>query len=56
MSNNTAAKRHRTKLHVLRDREHRAKQALKRGLSGAAQRVAAHVAARAAYRQAKDPA
>jgi hypothetical protein len=52
MSNNTAAKRHRTKLHVLRDRVQRAKQALKRGLPGAAERVAAHGAIRAAYRKA----
>ena len=52
MSNNTAANRHRTKLHVLRDREQRALRDQKRGLPGAAQRVAAHKAIREAYRKA----
>jgi hypothetical protein len=52
MSNATAAHKHRTKLHVLRDRVKRALRDQKRGLAGAAERVAAHRAKRAAYRAA----
>ncbi|WP_353094699.1 hypothetical protein [Methylibium sp.] len=52
MSKATAAHKHRTKLHVLRDRLKRATRDAKRGLAGAAERVAAHSAKRAAYRAA----
>jgi hypothetical protein len=52
MSNNIAAHKHRTRLHVLRDRLHRALRDEKRGLAGAAERVKAHRAQRAAYRAA----
>jgi len=52
MANNIAAHRHRTRLHVLRDRLKRALRDQKRGLLGAAERVAAHGAKRAEYRQA----
>ena len=52
MANNIAAHKHRTKLHVLRDRVKRALRDQKRGLPGAAARVAAHSAKRAAYRTA----
>ena len=50
MSNNIAAHRHRTKLHVLRDRLKRALRDQKHGRAGAAERVAAHTAKRSAYR------
>lgn len=53
MANSIAAHRHRTRLHVLRDRLKRALRDSKRGLPGAAERVTAHRAARAAYRAAK---
>jgi hypothetical protein len=52
MANNIAAHKHRTKLHVLRDRVKRALRDQKRGLTGAAERLAAHQANRAAYRAA----
>jgi hypothetical protein len=55
MANVTNAHRHTTKLHILRDRLKRAKRDAKRGLLGAAERVKAHAANRAAYR-AKHPA
>jgi hypothetical protein len=50
MSNAIAAHKHRTKLHVLRDRLKRALRDEKRGIPGAAERVTAHRAARSAYR------
>lgn len=43
------AQRNRAKLHVLRDNVHRAKRDVKRHLPGAAERLKAHVATRAAY-------
>ena len=52
MSNAIAAHKHRTMLHVLRDRVQRAQRDEKRGMPGAAERVAAHTAKRAAYRAA----
>jgi hypothetical protein len=52
MSNAIAAHKHRTRLHVLRDRLKRAVRDKKRGLPGAAERVAAHTAKRSAYRAA----
>ncbi len=52
MANCIAAHKHRTLLHVLRDRLHRALRDQKRGLPGAAERVLAHGAKRAAYRAA----
>jgi hypothetical protein len=52
MSNCIAAHKHRTRLHVLRDRLKRALRDEKRGLLGAAERVAAHRAKRSAYRTA----
>jgi hypothetical protein len=52
LSNAIAAHKHRTRLHVLRDRVQRALRDLKRRLPGAAERVAAHRAKRAAYRAA----
>jgi len=52
MSNAIAAHKHRTRLHVLRDRLKRAVRDQKRGLPGAKERVAAHSAKRAAYRAA----
>lgn len=52
MANNIAAHRHRTRLHVLRDRLERALRDEKRGLAGAAERVKAHSAKRAEYRAA----
>ena len=55
MSNSTAAHRHRTKLHVLRDRVERALRDVKRGLPGAAERVVLHRATRAAYRAGPQP-
>jgi len=50
LSNAIAAHKHRTKLHVLRDRLKRALRDEKRGLTGAKERVAAHRAKREAYR------
>lgn len=50
MANNIAAHKHRTKLHVLRDRVKRALRDQKRGLKGAAERVVLHRANRAEYR------
>ena len=52
MSNAIAAHKHRTMLHVLRDRVQRAQRDEKRGMAGSAERVAAHTAKRAAYRAA----
>lgn len=52
VSNCIAAHKHRTRLHVLRDRLKRALRDQKRGLPGAKERVAAHTAARSAYRAA----
>lgn len=52
MSNSIAAHKHRTKLHVLRDRLKRALRDEKRGIAGAAERVKAHRAKREAYRAA----
>ncbi|MBK6852649.1 MAG: hypothetical protein IPG93_13675 [Burkholderiales bacterium] len=52
MSNAIAAHAHRTKLHVLRDRLHRAIRDVKRGKPGAEARVIAHTARRAEYRAA----
>ena len=52
MSNAIAAHKHRTKLHVLRDRVKRALRDQKRGIVGTAERVKAHQAQRAAYRAA----
>jgi hypothetical protein len=45
----TQAQRNRTKLHILRDRVHNAKRALKAQLPGAAERLKAHKAARLSY-------
>jgi hypothetical protein len=50
MSNAIAAHKHRTKLHVLRDRVKRAARGVKRGKVGAAERLVAHQANRAEYR------
>ena len=50
MSNNIAAHKHRTRLHVLRDRVRRAKRDMKRGLAGASERLATHRANREQYR------
>jgi hypothetical protein len=52
MSNATAAKKHRTRLHIYRDRVKRAKRAEKRGMPGATARLADHRAKREAYRAA----
>jgi hypothetical protein len=52
MANNIAAHKHRTRLHVLRDRVRRAKRDLKCRVPGAKERLAAHSAKRAAYRSA----
>lgn len=52
MSNAIAAHKHRTRLHVLRDRVKRALRDQKRGLTGAKERLAAHQAKRADYRAA----
>lgn len=52
MANSIAAHKHRTKLHVLRDRLKRALRDQKRGLAGAAERVTAHRANRLQYRAA----
>lgn len=56
MSNAIAAHKHRTRLHVLRDRVQRALRDAKHGKPGAAERVLTHQAARAAYRTANPPA
>ena len=50
MANRIAAHKHTTRLHVLRDRLKRALRDQKNGKPGAAVRVAAHKAARSAYR------
>jgi hypothetical protein len=50
LANRIAAHKHTTRLHVLRDRLNRALRDQKNGKPGAAVRVAAHMAARAAYR------
>ncbi len=50
MSNVIAAHKHRTRLHVLRDRLKRALRDVKRKLPGAAERVVLHRAKREAYR------
>jgi hypothetical protein len=52
MSNAIAAHKHRTRLHVLRDRVKRALRDQKRGVAGAAERLAAHRAKRSEYRAA----
>jgi len=52
LSNAIAAHKHRTKLHILRDRLKRALRDQKRGMAGAKERVAAHTAKRAEYRAA----
>jgi hypothetical protein len=52
MANCIAAHKHRTRLHILRDRLKRAMRDAKRGLTGAAERVAAHRAKREQYRAA----
>ena len=52
MSKAIAAHKHRTTLHVLRDRVKRALRDKKRGVVGAEVRLAAHEAKRAAYRSA----
>jgi hypothetical protein len=52
MANNIAAHKHRTRLHVLRDRVRRAKRAVKRRMAGAKERLATHTALRAQYRSA----
>ena len=53
MSNAIAAHKHRTRLHILRDRVQHALRDAKHGKAGAAERVVTHTAARAAYRPAK---
>jgi hypothetical protein len=52
MANCIAAHKHRTRLHILRDRLRRALRDAKRRLPGALDRVAAHRAKRAEYRAA----
>jgi hypothetical protein len=52
MANAIAAHKHRTMLHILRDRVQHAERDVKRGVTGAAERLAAHRAKRAAYRAA----
>jgi hypothetical protein len=52
MANNIAAHKHRTRLHVLRDRVRRAKRDVKRRMAGAQERLTAHSAVRAQYRAA----
>ena len=52
MSKAIAAHKHRTMLHILRDRVKRALRDKKRGLVGAEERLATHEAKRAAYRTA----
>jgi len=55
MSNATGASRHRSRLHVLRDRVNRALRDAKRGIAGAQERVVAHSRKRAEYRAANPP-
>jgi hypothetical protein len=52
MSNAIAAHKHRTMLHILRDRVKRALRDEKHGVAGAAERVITHRAKREAYRTA----
>ncbi len=52
MSNSIAAHKHRTRLHILRDRVQHALRDAKHGKEGAAERVVKHQEARAAYRAA----
>jgi hypothetical protein len=52
MANNIAAHKHRTRLHVLRDRVRRAKRDVKRRVAGAKERLVAHRAKREQYRSA----
>ena len=52
MSNSIAAHKHRTRLHILRDRVQHALRDAKHGKAGASERVVTHQAARAAYRAA----
>jgi hypothetical protein len=52
MSKSIAAHKHRTRLHVLRDRLKNALRDQKLGILGAKERVAAHLAKRVAYRAA----
>jgi hypothetical protein len=47
------AQRNRARLHVLRDKVHRAKKDVKRNLAGAAERLKMHVAARLAYAETR---
>jgi hypothetical protein len=56
MSNSIAAHKHRTRLHILRDRVQHALRDAKHGKAGAAERVVTHRAARAAYRAANPAA
>jgi hypothetical protein len=56
MSNAIAAHKHRTRLHILRDRVQHALRDAKHGKAGAAERVVTHTAARTAYRTAHPPA
>jgi hypothetical protein len=56
MAKATSASRHRTRLHVLRDRQERALRDMKRGVTGAQERVLAHSTKRAQYRTANPPA
>jgi hypothetical protein len=56
MSNSIAAHKHRTRLHILRDRVQHALRDAKHGKAGAAERVMTHTAARAAYRAANPAA
>ncbi len=46
------AQRTRKRMHVLRDKVHRAKRDVKRSLPGAAERLKAHSAARLAFAEA----
>lgn len=52
MSNSIAAHKHRTQLHILRDRVKRALRDVKHGVVGAAERLETHRAKRSAYRAA----
>jgi hypothetical protein len=56
MAKATSASRHRARLHVLRDRLERALRDVKRGVTGAQERVMAHSTKRAQYRTANPPA
>jgi hypothetical protein len=55
MSKNIAAHKHRTRLHVLRDRVRRAKRDVKRRMAGAKERLAAHSVKREQYRGGAKP-